>query len=247
MGFMLQDLDPYSAAFVAFSASCKNPVLDIGAAYGSASLKALAAGASVFANDMDSRHLEKLAGSASSEQRTRLQFLPGRVPDCLDLGQNSVGAALCSRVLHFLDLADLQQTVDLLYHSLVPGGRLFIAEDSPFLGNSRAFIPEYRRRCLEGLEWPGYVEDVRKYRDIHNDMCPPIFHFFDVESLSYLCQQAGFTIVESSLFPRHNYPDEVRLDGREGVGIVAAKLIQQDKGRGSCKLDVTLKTSAWMH
>lgn len=186
-------------------------------------MAALDAGASVIANDLEPKHLDILSSKASPEKRTRLTLMPGSIRDCLSVRREPIGAALCSRILHFLDIEELKKTIAALYAVLVPGGRLFLVDDSPFLGNSQSFIPEYRRRCLKLRKWPGYVDDVREYREAHNDMCPPVFHFFDVASLSRVCRNAGFDIVEASLFARPEYPTEVQLRGCEGVGAIAEK------------------------
>ena len=71
-GFMLQSLDPYSQSFADFAAGCSEPVLDIGCAYGIATLAALARGASVCACDMESSHLDVLSDRVPEADRSRL-------------------------------------------------------------------------------------------------------------------------------------------------------------------------------
>jgi polyketide synthase PksL len=62
-GWTSNVLNELSELFVAFAAQTQRPVLDIGAAYGVASLPALAAGATVYANDADPSHLATLAAA----------------------------------------------------------------------------------------------------------------------------------------------------------------------------------------
>src|ERR1700741_2662682 len=60
MGYMTSGLARYSRKFVAFAAETGRPCLDVGAAYGVATLAALEAGARVISNDIEPRHLEIL-------------------------------------------------------------------------------------------------------------------------------------------------------------------------------------------
>lgn len=109
-GFMTETLDPVSAEWVAFAASPQcaalGPALDCGAAYGTATLRALRAdaadtdagtaagtgaggggggeeGARVVANDLDERHLQILWEKADAAARRRLRLLPGRFPEAV--------------------------------------------------------------------------------------------------------------------------------------------------------------------
>ena len=76
MGYMTSALDPYSLAFTTFAPAAPGPALDIGAAYGIATLAALAGGARVIANDIDARHLDILSSRAPQEFRSRLVLAP---------------------------------------------------------------------------------------------------------------------------------------------------------------------------
>ncbi len=67
MGYMTSTLDPYSMAFADFAPAAPGPCLDVGAAYGVASLVALANGARMIANDIDGRHLRILLDRAPAE------------------------------------------------------------------------------------------------------------------------------------------------------------------------------------
>src|SRR5690606_16142727 len=60
MGYMFIKPEKFMQSFIDFSAEISDPVLDIGAAYGIATLAALEKGACVVANDLDKRHLDIL-------------------------------------------------------------------------------------------------------------------------------------------------------------------------------------------
>ncbi len=59
--------DPYMQAFIKFAPQGPGPALDIGAAYGVASLEALKGGAKVIANEVDGRHLDILKSRAATD------------------------------------------------------------------------------------------------------------------------------------------------------------------------------------
>src|SRR5262245_32852905 len=103
MGWMTVGLDAFSQAFVDFAPTAPGPVLDIGAAYGVASIAALNKGARVIANDLDPRHLEILRDNAPSAYARNLSLRPGAFPDELDFEEDSLGGILACRILHFFD------------------------------------------------------------------------------------------------------------------------------------------------
>ena len=55
------------------------------------------------------------------------------------------------------------------------------------------------------------------------DKLPDLFHFFDTETLSRTFSQVGLEVINCRFFPRLDYPTDVQLDGREGVGLIARK------------------------
>jgi 2-polyprenyl-3-methyl-5-hydroxy-6-metoxy-1,4-benzoquinol methylase len=87
MGFMTSTLDEYSQDFARFAPSAPGPALDVGAAYGVATLEALKNGAHVIANDLDVRHLEILRDQTPSDQVSRLTLMPGRFPEELKIDE----------------------------------------------------------------------------------------------------------------------------------------------------------------
>ena len=127
-GFMFEVLDEFADDFIQFSASAPAPVLEVGCAFGVASLPALASGASVVACDLDQGHLDILNESAPEDQRARLECVQGQLPG-VDFGDERFSAVLCSRVLHFLDGAAVDASVRNMYRWLKPGGRLYLVAD----------------------------------------------------------------------------------------------------------------------
>src|SRR5258708_4219447 len=81
---------PAAEEFVALAGSASRPLLEIGAAYGNATLPALRAGATVIANDVSASELGVLASTAPQADRRRLVLMPARFPEEIRLGDGSL-------------------------------------------------------------------------------------------------------------------------------------------------------------
>lgn len=222
MGYMIDTLDPFREAFVDFSGSAEFPVLEIGAAYGVASLAALANGAYVVANDLDPRHLEILKQTAPKNALCRLELVPGRFPEELHFKENFFSAILISHVLHFLPGELIARSVTLLYKWLRPGGKVFILAATPYTGMFQDFIPTYEERKKAGWEWPGEIGDTSVYTSRSIDL-PKFVHPLEIDILEGQLLKNGFMIEETGIFTTPNLPADIRLDGRETIGIIALK------------------------
>ncbi len=86
MGFMAEVLDYYSEKFVSYSATIDEKVLDMGCAYGIATLAALERGAIVCACDMDERHIEILIAKTPENLKARLETIVGILPSIPGIG-----------------------------------------------------------------------------------------------------------------------------------------------------------------
>jgi len=100
MGVMTEEPSPAGEAFIALAARAGRPLLEVGAAYGNATLPALRAGGTVIANDLSASELGVLASAASGEDRKRLVLMPARFPDEVHLGDESLSGVLAAEVLH---------------------------------------------------------------------------------------------------------------------------------------------------
>lgn len=221
MGGMSPVLDPYSQAFVEFAAQAPGPVLDVGAAYGNATIAALGTGARVVANDLDPRHLAVLKDRVPAAWLPRLATREGAFPDDLGFAPASLGAALLARVLHFLDGEALARGLAQLHGWLAPGGRVYGVAVTPHLRKLQPFMPTYAARVAQGLPWPGEVADVTAYDP--EASLPRAMHFLAPDVVARALAEAGFTVEECTFFQRPAYVGEMRLDGRETMGFVASK------------------------
>jgi len=223
MGTMTPEPDAFSRAFIEFAPRAPGRSLDIGAAYGVATLPALRGGASVIANDIDGRHLKILFGRVPQEHRARLELAPGEFPDGLDFPAGSLGAVLICRVLHFFDGPRIERAAAKVMGWLAPGGKVFAVAETPYIGTAKAYFPTYEAKLKAGHPWPGVVENVGVHDPKRAGSLPSLFHLLDERILGRVFTAAGFGIERLELFARPDYPPDIRLDGRESVGLIAIK------------------------
>ena len=67
------------------------------------------------------------------------------------------------------------------------------------------------------------LEDPSKYNTSRGKDMPAQMHVLDPEVLTRVFKNAGFFIEKAEIFPRPDFPADIRLDGREGVGLVGTK------------------------
>jgi SAM-dependent methyltransferase len=223
-GYMTTYLDSFSQDFVDYAGQCKSQVLDMGAAYGVATIAALNKGASVVAVDMDSRHLAEIELSITASEKNRLTTITGVLPK-IDFPDNSFVAILCSRVLHFLLGEEITQSFQLFYKWLKPGGKLYVITETPYCGIWRDIIPIYEERKKNNEAWPAFMPDFKKFMNKNAELkvAPDMLNPLDLWQLEKLAVQSGFNILKSSYISRHDFPEFARYDGRESAGIIVSK------------------------
>ncbi len=223
MGYMTSTLDPVSCSFIGFSSVAKGPVLDIGAAYGIASRQALRTGATVAVNDLDSRHLDLLKDSVSSDsERSRLSLHPGDFLS-LEWRRDYYGAVLVARVLHFLDGPEFEAAARKLYELLAPGGRCYIVCETAWLRNFQSFIREFEQRIVQGDPWPGLIHDVMRVAPDRGASLPKLLNFVTPQVLRRVFEAAGFKTLLCTTLGRTDFPADLQWDGRESAGYVGEK------------------------
>jgi SAM-dependent methyltransferase len=197
-GWMTEGLDAVSQAFVEYAGAADGECLDLGCAYGVATLPALAAGARVLACDMEPRHLEILAQRVPAADRARLRCQPGTMPE-VSFPPGSFAAVLCARALHFLRGEGIEATVRGMHDWLKPGGRVFLVADSPYTGPWYTRAPQYEARKAAGDPWPGLVEDYRSLLPATSNPAghPTFINPLDPDVLARVARAAGFEVLEA--------------------------------------------------
>jgi chorismate-pyruvate lyase len=224
-GFTYQ-LTSFGQAFINLAARSAFPVMDIGAAYGVATLPALLHGARVIAVDLDEEHLKILRESVNPVLLNRLHTFQKRFPD-FDMRSESIGAVYMSQVLPFLTGKEIETGAKKIFDWLIPGGEVFVVSFTPYIKHVRSFIPVYEKAKQEGKRWGGYIHNVAAYSDQPEifTQLPNQIHHIDADDLRWAFEQAGFVIKEIRYFGEEEgpLPAGIRLDGHERVGMIACK------------------------
>jgi SAM-dependent methyltransferase len=218
-------LNEYSTRFVDHLRTHRGaPVVDIGCAFGVATLPALQTGATVIAVDTEAEHLRGLIEHCPTDDRPRLVAVKAEFPNEIDLADSSVGAVHASNLFNYLTGPELLEGLFRIQRWLTPGGLLFSVSGTPYAANLGTFPAEYERRQAAGAAWPGYVTDLREFSD-HPTLrdLPPALHLLDVDVLGRACETAGLVVVHAELYERAALPAYLRLDGRENLGLIARK------------------------
>ena len=219
-GWMTEEMDAYSLDFTRYAGTVAGEVLDIGCAYGIATLAALDHGARVCACDIEPRHLEILDARVPDDARSRYRSLPGALPDT-DFPSARFAAVLAARVVHFLNGADIETTVGKMYDWLEPGGRLYLVADSPYTGPWAQHAADYERRKAAGDRWPAYFDDYASFLSPGTDPAqhPDFINPLDPDILTRVCEERGFEVISAEFLSgstRH-------ARGREHAGVIARK------------------------
>lgn len=224
MGYMSLSIDPFTKKFLQY---CElNPGLRVfegGAAYGVATHLALKNGAIVTANDCEQKHLDLLLKKTPQEFLSSLTLAPGKLPHDLDFPNSTYDVIYSSRMLHFLTGEDIEKCMSKFFNWLKEGGRLYIVVESPYLGCFSSFTPTYEKRKKQGEPWPGLLEDTSPFKSNLYNNIPDFLNFFDTDIIKRVSQNAGFIVKECEFINREDFPPEVRLDGKESVGLIAIK------------------------
>ncbi|MFI8931749.1 amino acid adenylation domain-containing protein [Streptomyces sp. NPDC053474] len=225
-GVMVERLIPYSEEFAAYAGDSGGEALDLGCAYGVASIAALERGARVVALDMEHKHLDILGQRVNDEARERLSLRQGMLPD-VDFEAGRFTAVHASRVMHFLAPDDFRLTLRKMYDWLAPGGKVFLSSDSPYFGYWASKAADYEARKAAGDPWPGYIDDVAAHFEAaHVVGGPPLINAIDPDVFRRECEAAGFVVERAGFFgavgvDRESYgapaPD------MEHVGVIARK------------------------
>lgn len=237
-GFTTTPCDPVSQKFIehaALSAKQGGKVLEIGAAFGAATLEAIAKGATVFCNDVEPENLAVVRQrfleitDDSSESLTgdsnKLILVPGELPnELIGLPEKQFDAILICRVLHFFSGAKIEESLALLSKLLTPNGKIYIVCETPFLKNWQRFIPEFNRRIENNEEWPGEITEPAKYESSGRASSLPKFvHWITKEVLDRSLTKAGFSVAHSEYINRKGqFPDDLLLPeyGKESIGAI---------------------------
>ena len=220
-GFAATNLDPFSEEFTLFE---EGEFLEVGAAFGFTTLKALSNGATVTANDIDQGHLNYIKDQAVRRGFNDLTTVLGAFPMQIQFSENYFQKILISRVLHFFTGSQIEKAIEVAYNWIRPKGKLFIICETPFLRNWSSFIPEYEKRKEAGVLYPGEITTPKDWENNRTGNLPKFVHWLDKETLEKVVRNNGFKVINSEYIDRAGqFPSDLLLDGRESVGLIGEK------------------------
>lgn len=221
-GYMKFEFEHYTQSFVDHAKIARQPVLEIGTAYGFVTHAALKAGATVVACDLSQEHLDVLVCEAPQESLERLYLNQGSFPDDFDFPENSFDAILMARILHFLDGKTLERGFAKLHKWLAPGGKFIANNCSIYHSSVKGKMANiFTQRIAQGERWPGMVSK-HDYDSVHEKFSPAFINVFYKEQLEQILPEFGFKIQEIGYF---DYPSDPWPDKNMGhIGFICEKI-----------------------
>lgn len=219
-GFMRVELDNFSRLWIKYASENKLPCLEIGAAYGQASIAALELGGTIIANDISPEHLIILRNRVDSSLHKRLFLNNSSFPEELELLNNSIGHVLFCRLGHFFTNETLIRCFNIIYECLALKGRLFYVGISPYHYTLRdRFLPIFLKRKVNNEKNSGYIDNMREYIPRSFDKIPMFMNCFDEDTFTNLIKETNFIIKEITLF-------DYRRNNSNGKGFLGVELIK---------------------
>lgn len=218
---MTTSLDKFSLEFVNFCYPSMK-IFEGGAAFGIATREILKRGCHVYVNDLLKEHLDCISDACSKEEKERLFLFPGPIQN-LSFEKVFFDGIFSSRMIHLLKGEDIEKTLHHFFSWLRPLGKLILTADTPFLKCYASHIKQYEHQRKQGNKWPGLIENTVPFKNITFNNIPEFINFLDLETLTRVVQEAGFLIERVDYIVQNSFPEELKLDGRETVGIIAHK------------------------
>lgn len=225
LGFMFIDIAGSTPAFLEYTKKCHGTVIDVGCAYGVATLPALEQStAHVIAFDAAAEHLTVLKNMVKPEDIDRITFKHGYLQQDFNYPENTIDAIHLSYVIPYLSPTDFTHGIHACYQALKPGGKLFINTVSIYLNIFKHLTEDYEEQLTAGATWPGVVEKIKESQLNQSDSkhVPDILNLVTLEFLEKQLIHLGFKIEQSFYYDFKNLP-EFHSEGRGCIAIIASK------------------------
>ncbi|WP_299008869.1 class I SAM-dependent methyltransferase [uncultured Shewanella sp.] len=232
-GVMVKQFSNVSQAFIRDAASATHDLIDMGCAYGIATLAVLEMKKHIIACDLEQEHLAILKQETPEDLLPYLELRQGYFPYDFDFEKSTISGVHCSYVLHFLTGEEVTLALKSVYDWLVPEGCFYLSAATPYQ-KSLTFIDEFNRCEVQGEDFPGQInlktmsQFIRQERlhCIPENVLPDFTHVFTIEILTKALKRAGFTIENAHYFDI-NFPEQLDHffggNGRGFLGIIARK------------------------
>lgn len=223
MGHMFVHPDRLTQEFIVDAQHCVGEVLEIGSAFGVASLPVLLSGKTMTVNDLDSRHLDFISSQLPEPMRHLMRPLPGHFPHQVSLPQDQYEIVYASRVLHFVQPRTFIAALREIYQSLQIGGRFYFISTTPYIYVYREFIKTYENNKCMGVKWPGLIRNISELAPHRTHQLPQFINLMDLEEALRAMLRVGFRVDSFYYLPADREQNDVAWDGREHIGIVCVK------------------------
>jgi polyketide synthase PksJ len=221
-GYVRTTDNEYSKAFIIEASNAKEPVLEIGCAYGHIVNEVLKVGGKITACDIGEDHLEILIRECPKEHLKNLHVYPARFPEAVDFPEETFHAVLASRVLHFLDGKTLEAGLDKIYKWLKPNGKFYFTALSIHKNYIKDdLLSQFQENFEKGIRWAGEIDNQHIYAMQHINNAPEFIHVFDIPQLEKIIPEFGFEIEKISLF---DYSDDMKSNNKGHIGFIARKV-----------------------
>ena len=231
-GYMFTKFDPLVDSFLeSIRAKRCRTVFEVGGAYGNVAEAALELGVDhYYFNDREVQHIQafvrRLHMSGKETLVSRLHLLLGSCPEDVRIPSCAFDAILVNKVLHFFTPDTIDGFVRWLKKGLMPQGRVYVFNISPFLVGHDDLLDEYYQNKHAGSRFPGYFPEYDKSSSaltIDEVARPERLLFMELDTLEQLFLDHGFTIEQSFQLTYKEETTPAWQEGKDMVGIIASK------------------------
>lgn len=223
MGWAIEPDDDYINEFIQYSQQVSGYSMDIGAAYGFATLKAVEGGAHIIVNDICKEHLDYIKKNIKARYKHLISYMEGNFLS-FSIQENSIESILLSRVLHMLSAKELEKAIDLIWLWLKTNGRAFITVATPYTKNLEKFVPIFRKNKSLGIDNPGLISNLDSFLSDTNKNLPKKMQLFDLDILISTFQKRGFSIIKAGYIKRTDQENICKFSPyTDSCGVVVIK------------------------
>ena len=208
-------------------------VVEIGPGYGRLTNRLLLEKMDIIITLIDScaESLLYCASQLPQEHKEKVTLL--NTKDITEIKTEAAYYVIINRVAHFLDEANLNKMIESAYASLKPGGKLFMAQLSPYNGSYRDKVLSSYSKTVEEIydersktnEWPGrFLKWSEGLPEQAYNLPDGTMHLISEETLTTQLIKAGFNVEKSGYYSASAYDQKRTRDDKSNSWIIAVKL-----------------------
>ena len=214
------DLDEYQQFFL--KTICKDSkVLEVGSGYGYLANELLVNGHQVICNDIEQKHLDAISNNTTKEKKDSLITICSPAQK-LKFQESIFDAIACCLVIHFFKNEEIEMLLKHFSEWLKDGGIGCLTCVTPYFGACKSFQPQYEINKKTNPRFPGNINNLNNFLSNNSDpnVAPITLNVLDLNELESLIQESGFKILKSGYIEDKYYPDDLKNNGKECVGVI---------------------------